>query len=247
MPKPTVSEKNQVATANAITSYQGDISARQAEVGRGSENVTAQDLMIPRLKLLQPLSPACQAGEPEYVEGAQAGMLMNSLTGDLHTSMFLVNLHFTKKVVVWEKKATGSLWGSFETKQEAESALDEAGENQKNYVIKDNPVHLAMLLNEEGRPQGMVIIDMPGTKVKCSQRWNSLIMNAEQEGNPRFGCVWQLGVKMESNTQGKYHVFDLLDIADGVKYIVATDDIYDAAKAEFDKFFGNRKADEEAA
>lgn len=240
-----MTKSKEVTTKNTIAAYDGDISQRATEVGRGSENVGANDLAIPRIKLLQPLSPVCTAGAAEYDENARAGMLMNTLTGDLYSSIFLVNLHFSKKFVIWDKRSNTAPWATCETRTEAEDALASAGETEKNFSIKENPVHLVMIINNEGQSEGVALLDMPSTKIKVSQKWNSLINQAEQDGNPRFGCVWKLGVKLEKNTQGTFFTYDLQEIAEGVKYICATQDIYDVALAEYNKFFG--KADKAAA
>ncbi|MCL1142945.1 hypothetical protein [Shewanella gaetbuli] len=241
--------KTEIATVNAnLTAYAGDLSERQGAVGLGSENVSADDLAIPRLKLLQAISDEVQMGHPKQVEGATAGMIINNLTEELSNSIFVVNLHFTKKVVVWRKrKAGGGIYDTFDTEQEARVALQEAGEDEKNFDISENPTHLVLIIDPEtGAPKGVALLDMPGTKIKVSKRWNSMIAEAEAKGHPRFGCVWQLGVKGESNTQGSYFNFDLLDITDGAKYIAAPQEIYDAATAAFESFFPSARVDEAA-
>ncbi len=242
--------KTQVSTAvkTALVAHTGDVAVRQANVGRGSENVTADDLAIPRIKLLQAISEEVLMGNPKQVTGATAGMLMNSMSNALYTSFFAVNLHFAKKVVVWRKrKAGGGIWDTFNTEEEARAALAEKGEDEKNFDVSENPTHLVMLINEKGEPKGVALVDMPGTKIKMSKRWNSMIAEAEAEGHPRFGCVWHIGVKGESNAQGNFYNFELLDIADGAKYIVAPQEIYQAAEGAFNSFFGNAPVVDEAA
>ena len=76
------------------------VAARSENVGQGSAAVTANDMAIPRLKLLQMINPEVQPGGPEQVQGAQAGMIMNSVNNELFTSVFLINLNFTRKTVV---------------------------------------------------------------------------------------------------------------------------------------------------
>lgn len=237
------------APKTALVAHTGDIAARQANVGRGSENVTTDDLAIPRIKLLQAISEEVLMGNPKQVTGASAGMLMNSVSNVLYSSFFAVNLHFAKKTVVWRKrKMGGGIYETFSSEAEALVALEEAGEDVKNFDISENPTHLVMLVSEQGEPKGLALIDMPGTKIKVSKRWNSMIAEAEAEGNPRFGCVWHVGVKGESNAQGNFYNLELLDIADGAKYIVAPQSIYQAAESAFNTFFGNAEpAADEAA
>ena len=243
-----MSKSVNTAVKTTLVAHTGDVAVRQANVGRGSENVTADDLAIPRIKLLQAISEEVLNGNPKQVTGASAGMLMNSMTNALYTSFFAVNLHFAKKTVAWRKrKMGGGIYDTYSTEAEAVAALTEAGEDIKNFDISENPTHLVMLINEKGEPKGVALIDMPGTKIKVSKRWNSMIAEAEAEGHPRFGCVWHVGVKGESNAQGNFYNLDLLDIADGAKYIVAPQEIYQAAENAFNAFFGTVPAEDEAA
>lgn len=230
MTTPTTTE---VAIKGTVT----NIDERQERVGQGSENVTTSDLALPRLKLLQALSPEVTKASAQYVAGAEPGFIMNSLNGNLHNSLFVINLHYDRKIVVWKKRKFGAgMFGTFETEAEAIQALEEKNEIVDQYDIVDNPTHLVMMLSDIGEPKGIALLDMPGTKAKVSRKWNSLIAEQEEAGNPRFGCVWELGVSSETSQNGAYYNY-------GVNFVVvAPDEIYAAAQAAFDTFFGNREA-----
>ncbi|MBH0050684.1 MULTISPECIES: hypothetical protein [Pseudoalteromonas] len=211
------------------------IEDRSSYVGRGSENVTASDLAIPRLKLLQMINPEVEPGNPKQVDGAQAGMIMNSVTEELHTSLFLINLSFTRKIVVWRKrKLGGGMVGSYESQQEALDALAEQGLAEKDHDISENPTHLVLVLDDEGSPKSIALLDMPGVKAKKSRIWNTLIADEEKQGNPRFGCVWQLGVISESNSSGNFFNIDVSLIAH------APDELYEQAVDMFNAMFAPR-------
>lgn len=208
------------------------IEERGDYVGRGSENVTTDDLAIPRLKLLQMINPEVEPGNPKQVDGAQAGMIMNSVTEELYTSLFLINLSFTKKIVVWRKrKLGGGMVGSYDTEQEALDALEEQGLAVKDHDISENPTHLVLLLDDEGNPKSVALLDMPGVKVKKSRIWNTLINDEEKQGNPRFGCVWQLGVVSESNSSGNFFNYDVSLVAH------APDELYEQAVEMYSALF----------
>lgn len=229
-------KQNEVAVKEE-TQFAGvtSIEERGAYVGRGSENVSTDDLAIPRLKLLQMINPEVEPGNPKQVDGAQAGMIMNSVTEELHTSLFLINLSFTKKIVVWRKrKLGGGMVGSFDTEAEALDSLAEQGLAEKDHDISENPTHLVLVLDDEGNPKSAALLDMPGVKVKKSKIWNTLINDEEKQGNPRFGCVWQLGVISESNNSGNYFNYDLTLVAH------APDELYAQAVDMFDALFTKR-------
>lgn len=229
----TKSTSTEVAIQGTVT----NIEERQERVGQGSENVTTSDLALPRLKLLQALSPEVTKSSAQYIQGAEPGFIMNSLNGNLHNSLFVINLHYDRKTVVWKKRKFGAgMFGTFETESEALMALEEKKEIVDQYDIIDNPTHLVMMLSDTGEPKGIALLDMPGTKAKVSRKWNSLIAEQEEAGNPRFGCVWELGVNDASSPNGPYYNYDVNFV------VVAPDEIYAAAQAAFDAFFGNREA-----
>lgn len=217
-----------------VTAFSGktDIAARESRVGQGSQNVSTADMAIPRIKLLQATNPEVQPSEAQFVEGAQAGMLMNSLNNELYTSLFVINLHFTRCVNAWRKRTMGGgLFGSFDTEAEAIAKLEAEGEPVSNYDISENPTHLILLINEDGEPQGIALLDMPSSKIKKSKKWNSLIAEQEKQGNPRFGCVWQLSVVADKNNKGPFSNLDVELVAH------APDEIYAAATNAYDSFF----------
>lgn len=231
--KEEVSTSTEVAIKGTVT----NLAERQDRVGQGSENVTTSDLALPRLKVLQALSPEVTKGSAQYLSEAEPGLIMNSLNNNLYNSLFVINLHYDRKIVVWKKrKFGGGMFGTYETEAEAIEALENAKEVVEQYDISDNPTHLVMLLSETGEPKGIALLDMPGTKAKVSRKWNSLIAEQEEAGNPRFGCVWELSVAAESNQSGNYYNFGLEFV------VVAPDDIYAAAENAFDAFFGSRVA-----
>lgn len=222
------------ATAVAV-SPMGEVTnaaARKERVGQGSEQVTAQDLMLPRLKILQKLSPELDETTGSYIEGAKQGMIMNSVSGSLATSLYVVNLKFTRSTVVWRKRAAGAgIFGTFNDEAEAIAAIEEANQPVDQYDIVETPTHLVMILNDDAEPQGIALIDMPSSKGTCSRKWNTLISEQEQMGNPRFGCVWELSTVARTNKSGQgYHNFDVELAA------VAGDEIYDVAAMTYDNF-----------
>lgn len=223
--------------SNEVAVFKGktDLAERAARVGQGSQNVSASDMAIPRIKLLQLISKEVMPNDPQYVEGAQAGMFMNSVTNELYTSFYAINLHFSRKTVVWKKrKLGGGMFGTFNDEAEAKAELTKMGEPEANYDISENPTHLVMLINDEGKPEGVALFDMPGSKIKRSKSWNTLINKQEEAGNPRFGCVWEMSVIAESNSSGPFSSCE-------ASFVVhAPNEMYQAAEAAYDAFFAGQ-------
>jgi len=53
------------------------------DAGIGVENISRDELLIPFIRILQPLSPEVNETESKYVEGAKAGALINTATSEL--------------------------------------------------------------------------------------------------------------------------------------------------------------------
>lgn len=51
------------------------------DYGAGSEDIAAHEVAIPFYRILQPLSPECQEGDPKYIPDAKPGMILNTATG----------------------------------------------------------------------------------------------------------------------------------------------------------------------
>ena len=56
----------------------------EADAGQGIANIKQEDLALPFLKVLGQLSPEVNKRDAKYVEGAQPGMIVNSVTNELY-------------------------------------------------------------------------------------------------------------------------------------------------------------------
>ena len=54
-----------------------------AKLAEKNTNFAREELVVPRLKILQPLSPEVQEGNSQYIEGAKPGMFFNTCSGKL--------------------------------------------------------------------------------------------------------------------------------------------------------------------
>ena len=50
--------------------------------GQGMETIGADDMQIPFLRILQPLSPQLIKNDPKFIKGASAGDIFNTVTGE---------------------------------------------------------------------------------------------------------------------------------------------------------------------
>lgn len=203
--------------------------------GAGNENVSANDMTIPRLDVIQQLSPQLDPQNAKYIEGAKLGHVFNSLTGELYNHCFVVNLHYETKYQIFKKrKFGGGFEGSFDTEAEAFAHLDSQGLPRDQYDVPETAIHKCLLLDENGLPDQPVLIYMSGSKMKVSKEWNSQIRLKDPRAD-RFASVWTLSSVGEKNRQGQpYQNFDVTFAG------WAGESLYQEAKSLYASITGNQ-------
>ena len=198
-----MSKKTEVAT----TEDQLPDFLKNTGPARGAENVTADDLVIPRLELVQALSPCRKKTDPAYIPGAEEGMLYNNVTRELYgESVEVIPVYFKKEYIVWkDRQSGGGFVGAFPTMEEAEKArmgLDDPD----SHTVNDTANHFCLVLDGNGGVDE-VVISMSVTKLKISRKWNSLI---RMTGRDSFAGKYRLGTAVEQNKQGQdYYNFSI--------------------------------------
>ena len=56
----------------------------EADASAGSQNITQEDLALPFLKVLGQLSPEINKQNAKFINGAEPGMIVNSVTKELY-------------------------------------------------------------------------------------------------------------------------------------------------------------------
>jgi len=199
----SVREKAMVLVQDEVPDH---LLAATQGAGRGSENVTTEDLVIPRLEVLQALSPMCTKGNADYNKAADPGMLMNSVTKQLYgTEVFVVPVHYSKQWLVWkDRKQGGGFFGAYPDQESANDRAQQEGGEKAGVTAIDTPTHLCLLINRETGHVDEVMVSMPRTKAKISRQWNSMIRMA---GGDRFARVYRITSNSEKNANGDFYNF----------------------------------------
>jgi len=219
------------------------------DAGAGSEQVTADDLAIPFLRVLQKMSPQLSKREAEFIEGATDGDIINTVTGQLWEcskdvdadAVTLIPVDFKFKTMEWwprNSKQGSGLVGSYsrgeelplhERKENAEGKMKTMTE--KGTELIDTAEHYVLIVHPDGMME-QALIAMSSTQLGSSRKWNSLIkqkMLSTANGPvaaPSFSHMYTLGTAYKSNDDGEWAVFTIAD-AGRVENI----DVYRAAKA----------------
>lgn len=167
---------------------------------RGNENVAVEDIVIPRIEIVQALSPALKPNDPDYIEGAKQGDLYNSVTRELYGSnVTVIPVFFKKQYLNWrDRKKGGGFGGAYDTIAEAIERIKKE-ENAEEWEPTETAQQLCLVLRSDGGIDEAVV-SMNRTKLKVSRQWNSLI---RLNGNDRFSRTYSLFTVDEKNGQGQ--------------------------------------------
>lgn len=171
--------------------------------GRGSEEVQTKDMVLPRLEIVQALSPIKDDRHETYNPEAKEGDLFNTVTGELlGDHIFFVPIYFRVEWLVWkDKDAGGGFFGSFATQEQAMDRRKQVVENDDEDAdmieVVDTPVQFGIIVDPDN-PAKMeqIVISMARTKARVSRRWNSMIQIA---GGDRFSRVYEVGTMTDEN------------------------------------------------
>jgi hypothetical protein len=168
--------------------------------GRGSENVGADDMLVPRLEIVQSQSPIKDA-DPD----ARDGDLFNSVTSEiLGPVAYFCPIYYQMEYILWKSKDEGGgFFGSFRTMEEAEKRMLQAieeGEKPEFMEIVDTPVHYGLLVDPDTKAATQIVISMAKTKAKISRKWNSIIQIA---GGDRFARIYKISTFTDENKKGQ--------------------------------------------
>lgn len=175
---------------------------------RGSENVTTDDLIIPRLEIAQALSPCVDEGDPAYIEGCKPGMLFNSVTRKLYgDSVIFVPVLFMNQYLCWrDRDKGGGFAGAHDTIEQARAAIAEQPDPQE-WEPQQTGQHFGLIVLNANGDTEEIVISMAKTKLKVSRNFNSLI---RINGGDRFSRAYVVaGVEEKNNKGEKYKNFSI--------------------------------------
>ncbi len=236
MTKMTKSEKA-VAETNAARMKPAYM--RNDDVGRGSEHVSADDVVIPRLDVIQDLSPQRKKSQPEYIEGAETGLLFNTVTGQLYgADAVFVPVYFRKEYVIWkDRKAGGGFNGSFATVEAAQDAMNQGNLDPMLYGIVDTAQQFGLIVDNptSEKPQiEEVVISCSRSKMKPSRKLNSMI---RMNGGDRWERAFRIRAVEMTNQEGQlYQNLDFSEMG------FVSEEVYNAGEKTYNAIVGGQRS-----
>ena len=172
---------------------------------RGSEGVGMEDLTIPRLEIVQALSPARDKDDAAYIEGAEEGMLYNNVSREIYgDSVLVIPVIFKKEFLIWkDRKQGGGFRGAYDSMADANAmitTLVDAGDDPDGSLeAMDTAQHFCLLVKSDGKVEE-IALSMSRSKMKVSRQWNSMI---RMIGGDRFSRVYEIKGVGDTNDKGE--------------------------------------------
>ncbi len=186
---------------------------------KGFEGATAQSFAMPFLRILQKLSPECDSDDPAYIEGAEAGLILHTITKDLYEEVNVVPLQYRDTYIEWIPREKGGGFVQehpFPDIRTSEILSTCSKEENKNILPNGNEFKLhsnyfCALEIDDGEWEP-VMISMSSSQLKTSRLWLSTMvkMKIEHEGQTYAAknirsFQWALGTERLENDKGVWY------------------------------------------
>ena len=197
--------------------YEGDAHA-------GFENVKTTSLALPILKLLQNGSGEAQKRNQNYVEGAEPGMFLNTVTKKTYegaTGIEVIPCHYKLEYQEWADFGTGS--GRPENIYDADSDILSKTKNEMGKDRLDNGNYILtvgqhFVLICDGISTENALISMSSSQGKVSRKWNSMMMSITLDGKngpytpPSFSHKYRLTSVLNSGKGNQWYGYNVTKV-----------------------------------
>ena len=207
----------------------------EADAAQGAQNISQEDLALPFLKILGQLSPEVNKRDGKYVEGAEPGKIINTVTNELYDTLNVVPCHYKRQYIEWQDRGTST--GAPVAMHEADSDIVSQTTRGKDYkdrlpngnYLDNTASHFVLTLDDN--PQ-TALISMKSTQLKISRKWNSMMSGIKLKGKnglytpASFSHIYKLKTTQMSNDKGTWFGWEVSKVGP-----IKDKAIYDMAKS----------------
>ncbi len=184
-----------------------------ADANVGLEKMTASDLAIPFISLIQKTSP-----QIEEIDGCKPGMIFNSVTNKLYKELTVLPCGYKRSFVEWKPREKG---GGYVGEHLPDSELAGKPRNDRGEVVLENGNILVetayqFILLIDGNNAETAVISMSSTQLKKARRWNSMMMglkvphpNGTMVTPASFSHMYKISSVQEKNDKGSWHGWNI--------------------------------------
>ena len=208
------------------------------DAAKGLGTIGQEDLALPFLKILGQLSPEVNKRDGKYVEGAEPGMIFNSVSGELYDGVQGINVipcFYKLEYIEWKDRGEGL--GAPVAIYDSSSDIMSKTKPDANYkdrlpngnYIEKTASHFVIV---SGDNPSTALISMKSTQLKISRKWNSMMSGIKMKGAngmftpASFSHIYKLKTTQMSNDKGTWFGWEVSKVGP-----VTEKGLYDQAKA----------------
>ena len=145
----------------------------------GMDNMGSEDFAMPFLRVLGQLSPEINKRDAKYVEGAEAGMIFNTVTKqtyDGEKGLNVIPCGYKREYVEWSDRGEGTS-APVAIHPVSSGIIKEAkrGADFKDRLPNGNYLENTASYFVLTEDMGQALITMKSTQLKVSRSWNSMM------------------------------------------------------------------------
>jgi len=212
-----MSDKQMAKKNNSAVTIADDLIL--ANAGKGLQNITNDDVTIPRLAIVQSGSPQRKKEDEKYIDGADEGMIFNTVTNELFKdSLEVIPCGYRKTYVEWiPREKGGGLVAVHDMKPEGTTTDPKTrksmlGENQ----IVDTAEHFVLVKTSQG--WSPAVLTMTSSNLGVSRKWNTLLkmkrinVKGQTVEAPSFLYTFKLSTVEAENDLGNWHKYKIEEL-----------------------------------
>jgi hypothetical protein len=186
------------------------------DAAKGLGKIGQDDLALPFLKILGQLSPEVNKRDGKYVEGAEPGMIFNSVSGELYDGVKGIDVipcFYKLEYIEWKDRGEGL--GAPVNIYDSSSDIMSKTTPDANYkdrlpngnYIDKTASHFVIIT---GDSPATALISMKSTQLKISRKWNSMMSGIKMKGAnglftpASFSHIYRLKTTQMSNDKGTW-------------------------------------------
>ena len=229
-----------------------DASLLLEDAGSASDNMTSDDMLIPRLRILQSGSPVVKKSDGAYVKGAEEGMIFDNVSNEFfagETGITVVPVSYRRTFIEWSDDRKFIADHGVNCTALLDRCTDDGRGGLRtpegNSLVNTSEYFVYQIDKDGGYSPAM--ISMSSSGIKKAKKWNSM-MNRLQIPHPSgkgtlnpamFWTAYQITTVPESNDNGSWFNWEIsmrFDAKSGgiIQNLDAGKDIYLEAR-EFKK------------
>lgn len=184
------------------------------DAGAGQEGMSKDDMMIPRLTILQQMSPQVNKRDGAYVEGAEPGFILDNVANmaiDGEKGITVVPISYRRAHIEW-KADRGGLVADHGPDSACLENCTRGGRGEyltdEGNEIVPTGEYFVFIVDENGYTPAL--LSMAKSQLKKARQWNSMmnrlmIQVGDKKVNPAmFWTSYQLTTVPEENDQGSW-------------------------------------------